>query len=55
MTEKEIRDIFIKINAILASQNPAGSPGDPYAQLSVLAAQLLEGTLVNLARLAGSV
>jgi hypothetical protein len=54
LDEKEIRDIFAKINAVLASQNIAGQPGDPYSQLSMLAAQLLEGALINLARMSGS-
>ena len=54
MNEKDIRDICAKINAIVASQNLAGQPGDPYAQLSALVTQLLEGALINLARMSGS-
>lgn len=54
MTEKEIRDIFAKINAAVAAQHPAATLGDPYTQLCDLALQLLEGALINLARMSGS-
>jgi hypothetical protein len=54
LNEKEIRGIFVKIQAIIAKQNPLGDPTDPYSQLSVLVAQLLEGALINLARMSGS-